>query len=76
MDKLNWFPKIEAPTIEYNTSPYTPKDIKAALTNKDKNSAPGYDGIVYEYLLNLPFLHQSLATAFTRIRDEGVAPDS
>ena len=62
--------------IEYDTSPYTPKDIRATLANKDKNSAPGYDGIVYEYLLNMPFLHQTLATVFTRIRDEGVAPDS
>ena len=24
----------------------------------------------------MPFLHQALATAFTRIRDDGVAPDS
>ena len=39
-------------------------------------SAPGYDGIVYSYLMKMPSLHKVLATAFTRIRDKGVAPDS
>ena len=36
----------------------------------------GYDDIVYTYLVKMPSLHKALATAFTRIRDEGVAPDS
>ena len=47
-----------------------------SLLNKKKNSTPGYDDIVYEYLFNMPFLHQTLATAFTRIRDKGIAPKS
>ena len=75
IEKLDWFPAIENPTVSYNISPYKPKDIKAALLNK-KKSAPGYDAIVYDYLLNMPFLHQSLATAFTRIRGKGIAPKS
>ena len=56
-------------------NPYTPKDVKSALLDKEKNSAPGLDGVVYEYILKLPYLHQVLATTFTKIRDEGVAPD-
>jgi hypothetical protein len=42
---------------------------------KDSNSVPGLDEIVCEYELKMPFLHHSVATAFTRIRDEGVATD-
>ena len=42
----------------------------------DKTSAPGQDEIVYAYLVKMPALHRYLATAFTRVRDEGVAPDS
>ena len=34
-EKLNWFPKVEKPSTQYNTKPYTPKDIKGALINKD-----------------------------------------
>ena len=76
IEDLDWFPPVEPPTREYNLHPYTPKDIKNALKKKDKNSAPGYDEIVYEYLVKMPSLHKSLATAFTQIRDQGVAPDS
>ena len=75
-DKLKWFPSVEAPSIPYDLSPYTPKDIRSALSKKNSNSAPGYDEIVYEYLQKLPYLHKALATSFTRIRDNGVAPDS
>ena len=46
------------------------------LSKKDQNSAPGEDGIVYEYLQKLPSTHKMLATIFTRIRDTGDAPDS
>ena len=59
-----------SPSFAYNMAPYKPKDIKQALLNKNKNSAPGYDEVVYEYLLNMPFLHQILATTFTRIREK------
>ena len=76
LEKLDWFPSVDPPQVPYDLSPYTPKNIKAALEQKDKTSSPGYDEIVYEYLLKMPFLHQALATAFTRIREEGVAPDS
>ena len=76
IENLTWFPTVEKPTIEYNLDPYTPKDIKHALGKKDKTSAPGFDDIVYDFLLKLPSLHKPLATAFTQIRDDGVAPDS
>ena len=45
------------------------------MAKKDKTSAPGYDDIIYEYLLNMPYVHKVLATMFTRIRDQGIAPD-
>ena len=74
-DKLHWFPKIEAPTIPYNLNAYKPSDIRKALGKKDKSSAPGYDDIVYECLMKMPYVHHVFATLFTRIRDDGVAPD-
>ena len=75
LEDLKWFPKVDAPSIEYNLKPYTPKDIKHALYKKCNNSAPGEDGIVYGYLKKMPFLHKVLATAFTFIRDKGEAPE-
>ena len=76
LSDLAWFPEVDKPKIEYNLNPYKPKDIKNALRNKNMTSAPGYDGIVYSYLMKMPSLHKVLATAFTRIRDKGVAPES
>ena len=75
-EELKWFPKVKEPTVPYNLSPYKPKDVKKALSKKNKNSAPGEDGIVYEYLLKMPTLHKLLATSFTKIRETGEAPDS
>ena len=75
LEDLKWFPQVDAPSIEYNLKPYTPKDIKHALFKKCNNSAPGEDGIVYGYLKKMPFLHKVLATAFTFIRDNGEAPE-
>ena len=75
-DDLSWFPKVEAPKVNYNMSPYTPKDVRLALYKKCSSSAPGEDEIVYAYLKKMPFLHKVLATAFTGIWDKGVAPES
>ena len=72
---MNWFPKVEAPTVNYNLDPYKPKDIRKALGKEDKSSAPGYDDIVYGYLMNMSYVHKVLATLFTQIIDTGVAPD-
>ena len=74
-EKLQWFPEVEKPTVEYNMSPFKPSDIKKALGKKDKTSAPGYDYIIYEYLFNMPHIHKVLATVFTMIRDTGKVPD-
>ena len=71
---LEWFPKVNGPSVPYNLEPYTPKDIKLALMRKANQSAPGDDGIVYLYLKKLPYLHRILATAFTMLRKMGVAP--
>ena len=49
-EELSWFPKVEAPEVQYNLNPYKPKDIKQALYKKCSTSAPGEDGIVYGYL--------------------------
>ena len=54
---------------------FTPADVRKALGKKDKSSAPGYDDIIYEYLMNMPYVHKVLATMFTRIRDQGIAPE-
>ena len=71
LDDLSWFPSIEEPSKQYNMKPNTPKDIEMALLDKDKNSAPGFDGIVYEYILKVPYLHKVLATTFTKILHTG-----
>ena len=75
-EDLDWFPTVAKPSIPYNLSPYTPKCIRNALYKKCNNSAPGEDDIVYLYLKKMPYLHQVLATAFTGIRDKGIAPDA
>jgi hypothetical protein len=74
-DKLEWFPQLEPPKVPYNMKAFTPADIRKALGKKDKSSAPGYDDIIYEYLMNMPYVHKVLATMFTRIRDQGIAPE-
>ena len=75
-EDLDWFPTVAKPSIPYKLSPYTPKCIRNALYKKCNNSAPGEDDIVYLYLKKMPYLHQVLATAFTGIRDKGIAPDA
>jgi hypothetical protein len=63
-EKLGWFPSVEPPTVPYDLSAYTPKNIRAALKQKDKNSSTGYDEVVYEYFPNMPFLRQNLSYSF------------
>ena len=75
-EDLSWFPNVEAPTVNYNMNPYTPRDVRQALYKKCNCSAPGEDDIVYAYLKKMPYLHKVLATAFTGIRDQGEAPES
>ena len=67
---------MEKPLVPYNLQPYTPRDIKYALYKKSSNSAPGEDGIVYQYLKKMPYIHKTLATAFTGIRERGKAPEA
>ena len=52
------------------------KDIRAALLKKDKDLASGYDDVVCEYLLKMPYLYHVVATTFTKIQDDIVAPDA
>ena len=47
VNQLKWFPEVNPPTIKYNLSPYTQKDIKHTLYKKCSSSAPCDDGIVY-----------------------------
>lgn len=71
---LSWFPSVSQPSIPYNLSPYTPKDIKQALFKKSPSSAPGDDQIIYGFLAKMPTTHHFLATMFTKIRDNSDAP--
>ena len=75
-EDLDWFPNVEKPSTPYDLSAYTPKCIRNALYKKCNNSTPGDDNIVYLYLKKMPYLHKVLATAFTGIRDRGVAPEA
>ena len=50
--------------------------VKEALTKKHAHSAPGDDGILYEYLKKMPGTHALLAELFTNLRDSSEAPDS
>ena len=54
---------------------FKPLDIRKALGKKYKTSAPGYDNIICEYLINMPYVHKVLSILFTRVRDEGIGPD-
>ena len=74
--ELTWFPKVSQPTIPYDLSPYTATMVKEALTKKHAHSAPGDDGILYEYLKKMPGTHALLAELFTNLRDSSEAPDS
>ena len=74
-DNLKWFPDIEPPKVPYNMCAFKPSDIRKALGKKDKTSAPGYDDILYEFLIKMPYVHKVLATMFTKIRSDGIAPD-
>ena len=49
LEHLAWLPKVEGPSMDYNMSPYTPRDVKQALYKKSNTSAPGEGGIVYAY---------------------------
>ena len=55
---LEWFPKVNPPTTQYNLEPFTEKDISEALKNKTQDSAPGEDKILYGYLTKLPTTHK------------------
>ena len=33
-EDLSWFPNVEAPTVNYNRNPYTPRDVRQALYKK------------------------------------------
>ena len=76
LNKLDWFPKVQPPSIPYNLEPYTAEDVREALKSKNQKSSPGDDQILYAYLTKLPKTHEILATIFTLIIDSGIVPES
>ena len=71
---LSWFPKVSAPKVSYDLTPYTSTLISETLRKKSPCSAPGDDEILYGYLAKMPGTHKALATIFTGIRDSSHAP--
>ena len=74
--QLFWFPKVNPPTIDYDTSRITPGDIKEIFKKKSATSAPGEDGLMYGVLKNLPATHHFLATLYNKIEECDIAPDA
>ena len=79
--QLHWFPHLptspEAPNFtSFNTTPFTPRDIKNILSKANKNSAPGPCGITYNTLSKLEATHHILATYFNKVFMSGAHPPS
>ena len=39
--KLDWFPVVEPPTVPFDSSPITPKEVRDILKGKSPTTAPG-----------------------------------
>ena len=64
--KLDWFPEVEPPTVPYNSSPITPKEVRDIIRGKSPTTAPGEDGLLYGVLGKLPSVHHFLATHYNK----------
>ena len=72
--KLDWFSEPiqwEAPYLE---TAITSKLIKQILRNKETDTDPGENGLLYGVLVKLPSVHHFLATLYNNIDAEGIAP--
>ena len=76
VSKLNWFVPVSPPTHSYDQSVIKPAQVKAILTSKAANTAPGEDGLLYGVLAKLPSVHHILATLYTRTQESCLAPSS
>ena len=72
--KLDWFPEVEPPTVPYNSSPITPKDVRDIIRGKSPTTAPGEDGLLYGVLGKLPSVHHFLATHYNKTDASSLAP--
>ena len=76
----HWFPPTIAPDtdgfVPFDNSPIRPRDIRSVLSNANKNSAPGPDGLSYGVLSKLDSTHLILATLFNKVQTLGSAPPS
>ena len=72
--KLDWFPEVEPPTVPYNSSPITPKEVRDIIRGKSPTTAPGEDGLLYGVLGKLPSVHHFLATHYNKTDASSLAP--
>ena len=74
--KLDWFPEVAKPSIPFDTTPITPKDVRDIIKGKSPTTAPGEDGLLYGVLAKLPSVHHFLATHYNKTDASSLAPKS
>ena len=74
ISQLDWFSEVAPPTVPYDTSPITPKEVKAIFRSKSPTTAPGEDGLLYGVLAKLPAVHHFLATHYNKTQASSLAP--
>ena len=78
---LHWFPPILASPLDNDFVPFEnghfkPRDVRSVLSNSNKKSAPGPDGVSYSVLYKLECTHHVLATLFSKVLSMGCPPTS
>ena len=71
---LDWFAEVAPPTVPYDSSPITPKEVKDIFRSKSPTTAPGEDGLLYGVLAKLPAVHHFLATHYNKTQASSLAP--
>ena len=46
ISQLDWFAEVAPPTVPYDSSPITPKEVKDIFRSKSPTTAPGEDGLL------------------------------
>ena len=74
VSQLDWFSEVTPPTVPYDSSHITPKEVKAIFRGKSPTTAPGEDGLLYGILAKLPAVHHFLATHYNKTQVSSLAP--
>ena len=74
ISQLDWFSEVTPPTVPYDSSPITPKEVKAIFRGKSPTTAPGEDDLLYGVLAKLPAVHHFLATHYNKTQASSLAP--